>query len=190
MQRAYKCLSRQEFTNGNYRLIPIRDEDKYVIMQWRNEQIDILRQKEPLTKEAQERYFKNIVDKLFEQQQPDQLLFSFLENDILIGYGGLVHIDWESRNGEVSFITKSKRNENKKLFIMDFGIFLEIILSVAFDFLKFIKVHTTFYDIKERETYKEVITKFNFIPDAKSKNHALVSEKFEKVFIYARFNKS
>ena len=51
--RQYKCLHINQFTEGNYTLVPIRDEDKYDILKWRNEQIDILRQQTPLTKEHQ-----------------------------------------------------------------------------------------------------------------------------------------
>jgi hypothetical protein len=103
--RNYRCLTQQEFAKGELKLVPIRDEDKYSIMKWRNEQIAILRQKSPLTKENQEKYFKEVVEKLFETDQPSQLLFSFLEKGNLIGYGGLVHIDWENKNAEISFLT-------------------------------------------------------------------------------------
>jgi hypothetical protein len=47
MQRVYKCLSQAEFINGSYKVISIRNSDRYDIMQWRNEQLEILRQKEP-----------------------------------------------------------------------------------------------------------------------------------------------
>ena len=104
MSRNYKCLSQNIFSHEKYALVPIRDEDKYTIMQWRNEQIDILRQKQPLTKERQEQYFAITVANLFTQEKPEQLLFSFLENGVLIGYGGLVHIDWESKNAEIYFL--------------------------------------------------------------------------------------
>ena len=189
MLRAYKCLSQQVFKNGNYRLIPIRDEDKYAIMQWRNEQIDILRQKAPITKEHQEQYFSKVVDRLFEQTQPEQLLFSFLENGVLIGYGGLVHIDWESKNGEISFITATKRNSEEKIFSQDFESYLKLIISVAFDHLNFLKVHTTFYDIPQRVRYKSIIERFNFVQEAELKSHLLINGKMSNVFIYSLINK-
>ena len=84
-------------------------------MKWRNEQIYHLRQSELLTEESQERYFQDIVSKLFNQKEPDQLLFSFLKNDKIIGYGGLVHINWTDRNAEISFIMDT--NEEKNIFI-------------------------------------------------------------------------
>lgn len=187
MYRTYQCLSQLEFANGDYKLVPIRDEDKYSIMKWRNEQIDILRQKEPLTKEKQEWYFSNVVDKLFEDEQPGQLLFSFLENDILIGYGGLVYIDWESRNAEISFLSAMDRNGNENLFFYDFKNYLKILLSIAFDNLNFIKVHTTFYEIKERNLYKKVIEEFKFIQEAELKQHILIKGKLEDILIYSRY---
>jgi hypothetical protein len=190
MNRRYKCLPLLEFTDGNYQLIPIRDEDKYTIMRWRNEQIDILRQKELLTKEKQEWYFKNIVNKLFEEEKPNQLLFSFFENGTLIGYGGLVHIDWESKNAEISFITATERNKDETLFRADFNNYLNIFLPIAFDLLKFIKVHTTFYDISERRVYKTIVEEFKFIREGNLKNHILIGGKVENQLIYSCFSKS
>ncbi|OFY63628.1 MAG: hypothetical protein A3H98_01030 [Bacteroidetes bacterium RIFCSPLOWO2_02_FULL_36_8] len=190
MHKTYKCLSQQEFMHGKYKLIAIRNEDKYAIMKWRNEQIDILRQKELLTKEKQNFYFRNVVDKLFDQEKPDQLLFSFLENDRLIGYGGLVHIDWESRNAEISFLTATERNADDKLFSKDFSNYLHIILSISFYYLKFIKVHTTFYEISQRHLYKSIVKEFNFIREAKLKNHILINGKITNVLIYSCFGKN
>ena len=106
--RTYKCLNQQVFEAKQYKLVPLRDEDKYDIMQWRNEQIYHLRQNKPLTKEAQENYFQTVVSSLFEQEQPNQILFSYLENDVCIGYGGLVHINWIDKHAEISFIINTQ----------------------------------------------------------------------------------
>src|SRR5687767_2986917 len=130
--RNYQMLSQQNFGAGGFELVPIRDEDKFQIMQWRNEQIDILRQKRPLTREEQERYFVDVIEKLFTSEHPEQLLFSVLENKILIGYGGLVHIDWDSGNAEISFITATERNVRSDQFIQDWKCFLELVKTIAF----------------------------------------------------------
>ena len=74
----YKALMKQIFTLGNFSLVPIRIEDRYDIMKWRNEQIYHLRQSKPLNVENQDAYFKNVISKLFDVEQPDQILFSFL----------------------------------------------------------------------------------------------------------------
>ena len=53
----YRVLNQQIVTDGEYSLVPIRYEDRWRIMQWRNEQIYHLRQAKPLTEEQQEYYF-------------------------------------------------------------------------------------------------------------------------------------
>ena len=81
----YKCLKQQEYTLGNYSIVPLRYEDRFSIMKWRNEQIYHLRQARPLTEEDQQRYFDNVVAKLFDQSKPDQILFSYLEKGVWRG---------------------------------------------------------------------------------------------------------
>ena len=183
--RAYKCVHKSEFKSGNYKLIPIRDEDKYAIMRWRNEQINVLRQKQPLTKEQQENYFATIIADLFKQEKPGQLLFSFLENDILIGYGGLVHIDWESRNAEISFLTETKRNIDKNQFLSDWCNYLQILKYMVREHLKFIKIYTYSYDL--RPLVYDALLKEGFVQEARLKNHVIVDNKLYDVVICSYF---
>lgn len=170
MARLYEKLNFAELKNQSYKIVPIRDEDKYAIMKWRNDQIDILRQNTLLTINQQETYFKNVVDKLFIQEQPEQLLFSFLENDKLIGYGGLVHIDWENKIAEISFLTETSRNKNRDVFISDWVNYLSLIKQVADAYLNFNYIFTYAYDIRpdlyialERTGFKETQRIENFI---------------------------
>lgn len=185
--RNYKCLTKNTFKSGAYSLIPLRDEDKYAIMQWRNQQLDILRQKQLLTEEQQEKYFASVVNELFNQEKPQQLLFSFLKDDILIGYGGLVHIDWESKNGEISFLTETKRNSDKTQFLTDFSVYLEILKEIANSQLNFIKIYTYAYDI--RPYLYDVLLKNNFLEEARLKNHIIVNHKNYDVLIHSFFLK-
>ena len=183
MQRVYKCLPYPEFTNGNFKLVPIRDEDKYSIMQWRNEQIDILRQQDTLTKEKQDAYFKNVVDQLFVQEKPSQLLFSFLENGVLVGYGGLVHINWEHRNAEISFLTATARNQSQ--FESDWKNYLTILKQLTSLHLNFIKIYTYAYDI--RPHLYPVLIESNFVEEARLKSHAVINQKNYDVLIHSCF---
>lgn len=183
--RKYKCLSNIEWSSKGYKLVPIRTEDKYEILNWRNSQIEILRQKEEVSKEQQDIYFANVVDKLFEEKFPKQLLFSFLHNGILIGYGGLVHIDWESKNAEVSFLLYNNNDFQSK-----FSEFMRIIFVISFEELKLIKIHTTVYNIEARKRYIEVIENLNFVKEAILKNHIFIENKYYDVLIYSYFNKT
>ena len=138
--RAYKILSSQEFKRGEFRIIPIRHEDRYEIMKWRNEQIYHLRQPEPLTREIQDRYFEDVVAELFHQEQPNQVLFSFLQNDECVGYGGLVHINYIDLNAELSFVIKTELQEqNFETFWIEY---LHLIKQPAFKELNLRKIYT------------------------------------------------
>lgn len=146
--REYKCLNKNIFSAQGYKLVPIRDEDKFKIMDWRNEQIDILRQSTPLSKEQQENYFKNTVDPLFDQEKPGQILWSFLLEDKLIGYGGLVHINWGNKTAEISFLSETSRSKNRETFVADWFNYLTILKEIAAQELRFNKIFTYAYDTR------------------------------------------
>lgn len=183
--RRYKCLQQAEFTDGDYSLTTIRDEDKYDIMRWRNEQIDILRQKNPLTKEEQENYFRTVVDKLFEKDRPEQLLFSFLEKGKLVGYGGLVHIDWTSGNGEISFISETKRNSSPQQFKSDWSTYLTLLKQMTQTQLQFFKIYTYAYDI--RPVLVEMLLENGFREEARLQRHVSIGGILRDVLIHSYF---
>ena len=56
-----------------------------------------LRQEVKLTKKMQELYFDEVITPSFDNKYLNQILFSVLENQKCIGYGGLVHIDWKNQ---------------------------------------------------------------------------------------------
>ena len=115
-------------------------------MTWRNEQIYHLRQPTPLTPELQEIYFNQIVAPLFEQDQPNQILFSYLKNDKCIGYGGLVHINWIERTAEVSFIMETSLERDE--FDLHWSTYLYLLKKIAFEELKLRSLHTYAYDLR------------------------------------------
>ena len=64
----YKCLTKNEYSDGVLKIVPIRYEDRLDIMKWRNEQMYHLRQDKPLTKKSQEDYFNLTVASLFNHE--------------------------------------------------------------------------------------------------------------------------
>ena len=92
-------------------------------MNWRNQQIDALRQKDYLTEKDQLDYFHQVVQPQYSKSNPDPLLMGFTKEDELIGYGGLVHIDWNNRRAEVSFLLESKRAKNLSLYKKELQVF-------------------------------------------------------------------
>ena len=181
---SYKVLNKQTYNLGSFLLVPIRFEDRLEIMNWRNEQIYHLRQNTPLTKENQDLYFENVVTKLFEQEKPNQILFSFLENGICIGYGGLVHINWIDKNAEISFIMNTILEKNR--FHEIWAAYLKLIEKVAFEELKLHKIFTYAFDI--RPHLYEVLLHANYIEEVRLKEHCFFNSKFIDVLIHSKIN--
>jgi RimJ/RimL family protein N-acetyltransferase len=179
---SYKVLSKQTFTEGDFSIVPIRFEDRLDIMKWRNEQIYHLRQAKPLTEENQNAYFEQVVSKLFDQEQPNQLLFSFLKKDTCIGYGGLVHINWVDKHAEISFIMDTELEENH--FHEYWSIYLKLIEQVAFKDLLFHKLFVYAFDL--RPHLYDVLVKNNYFLDAKLKEHCFFNGKFIDVVIHSK----
>lgn len=184
LSRAYKSLKNQKFQLGIYQLVPIRDEDKYLILKWRNEQLYHLRQAKPLSTEDQEIYFKYTISNLFEQEKPNQILFSYLENGICIGYGGLVHINWIDRHAEISFIINTELE--KTFFEFHWITYLSLIEQVAFNEMKMHKIFTFAFDL--RPHLFQAVGKAGFQKEAVLKEHCCFEGKFIDAIIHTKFN--
>ena len=113
-------------------LRPIHADDIEAIRQWRNAQLEVLRQSKPITREEQERYFATHVWKSMMSAHPPQILVSCFEGNRHIGYGGLVHIAWEHKRAEVSFLLDPHRAADPSLYRRDFSTFLRLIGELAF----------------------------------------------------------
>lgn len=184
-KRNYNCLNTQSYEAPPYSLVPVRDEDKYIIMQMRNDQIYHLRQSVPLTKVAQELYFAETVTSLFEEEKPNQILFSFLKNGECIGYGGLVHINRIDRNAEISFIIKPELEND--YFYLCWKNFLGMLEKVAFTDLQLHKIFTYAFDIRPK--LYEVLEESNFIREAVLKEHCFFKDKFIDVVIHCKIKR-
>ena len=178
----YKVLNKQEFSNGNFSIVPIRMEDRYVIMQWRNDQIYHLRQNTRLTEEDQDRYFNTVVAGLFNQEQPNQILFSYLEGGECIGYGGFVHINWIDMNAEISFIMDTNLELNS--FNAHWTSFLSLIEKVACVELNIHKIYVFAFDLRPH-LYK-VLETCNYFKDAVLKEHCFVDGSFKDVVVHSK----
>jgi RimJ/RimL family protein N-acetyltransferase len=116
-------------------------------MEWRNEQMFHLRQNKKLSRSDQKHYFQNVVRPLYSQEKPEQILFSLLEEDTCIGYGGLVHLDWKKLEAEVSFLMNTGLESNR--FEELWSNFLKMLNVVAFDQLALARIFTYAYDLRE-----------------------------------------
>ena len=109
---------------------PIHWHDRESIRQWRNGQLDVLRQDQPLTEEQQDTYFRDVILPQFDMEKPPQILLAFLQDGELIGYGGFVHISWSDLRAEVSFLSNPDRCSRSE-WADDWRVFLGMIAVLA-----------------------------------------------------------
>jgi len=178
----YKFLQREFYELGDYKIIPLREEDIQLIRIWRNDQMDVLRQQKMLSKEEQIKYYNDIVKKSFQEIQPEIILFSYFFNGTCIGYGGLTNVDWIKKNAEISFLLDTKRTKNSDYYSKDFDAFLKIIIDLSFKELKFIRIFTETYDI--RPTHIHILEKNGFKLEKSLKQHIFINGSFVDSLIH------
>ncbi|SDL80987.1 Protein N-acetyltransferase, RimJ/RimL family [Salinimicrobium catena] len=180
----YRALKMQSISEGRYSIVPIRMEDRYEIMNWRNDQMYHLRQVKPLTRENQDTYFDTVISDLFEKKEPSQILFSYLEDDKCIGYGGLVHINWIDKNAEISFIMDTSLE--KEHFEFHWTNYLTLLEKVAWEDLNLHKIYTYAFDLRPR--LYVALEKAGFGLDSVLKEHCCFENKFIDVKIHSKLN--
>lgn len=173
---SYKCLSLDRYSLGIYTLLPVREEDIMLIKDWRNAQLDVLRQKQLLTEAMQYRYFETVVWPSFDLDKPSQLLFSFLREDVCIGYGGIVHICWEDRRAEVSFLLNPLRVVDSTVYRQDFLSFLNLLKEVAYKVLALNRLFTETFD--SRPFHISVLEEAGFRREGRMKQHVCINGIF------------
>ena len=157
---SYQILKGFCESSGKYGLSPIQMPDAEPIRKWRNEQISALRQSNPLSKADQATYFNSVIKPSFSAETPSQILLRFTYSDKLIGYGGLVHLNWSSLRGEVSFLLDTERTRNVNEYCKDLFIFLKLLKKCAFHKLCLNKIST--YSYSHRAYHVDAIEKAGF----------------------------
>lgn len=138
----YRVMPRPRLEDGVLSLRAVAPDDIESIRQWRNAQMDVLRQSAIITSEAQERYFAEYIwpDKLL--LQPRQILLAIERHGELIGYGGLVHISWEDQRAEISFLLAPLIESDSQLRATLFSRFLRLVQALAFEDLNLSRLWT------------------------------------------------
>ena len=180
---SYKALNKQVYNFEDFSIVTIRHKDMVKIMNWRNTQIIHLRQKIELTIEKQEEYYEKVIKNLFKDEQPNQLLFSFLEKDICIGYGGLVHMNWEDKRAEMSFLVNPVIASNIEAYEISFSSFIKLIKKVCFEEIKFNKLYTETYS--NRLKHIKILEKNEFVIEGILREHIIQKSKFQNSILHS-----
>lgn len=100
-----------------------------IIREWRNAQLNILRQQKPNTPEEQEEYWRKYANECA-TYRPKNYLYILNYDGRPIGYGGFVHIDWNLLEAEVSFLSDPARHDSET-YRQDFAWFLKEVSELA-----------------------------------------------------------
>jgi RimJ/RimL family protein N-acetyltransferase len=172
--KKYLSIKNQFLKKNDLEIVPIRYKDRMKIMQWRNDQTYHLRQNGLIAKKDQDNYFKNVIDSFFDDFKPQQILFSYLERDICIGYGGLVNINWLDKRAEMSFLLDTKLKKDKRDYQNYFSIFIELIKKIAFDEMNMNRIYTETYSFRSKHI--AILEANKFILEGSMKEHIYMKE--------------
>lgn len=142
----YACLRHPRCVRGPYWVETVQPGDIEAIRQWRNAQLDVLRQPAPISPAEQEAYFATQIWPTLGLARPANILLSFHERDRLIGYGGLVHIAWEHARAEISFLLDPEGPADA--YAGRFTTFLALMKTLAFDELGMERLFTETYALR------------------------------------------
>ena len=180
----YERLKSDIYRMGEYSIRSIKLEHMDAIRVWRNEQIDVLRQARPLTNADQQFYYHNTVLPSYSDPQTKLMLFSYFQNENLIGYGGLTNLDWINLRGEISFLLETSRSDKfeQEQYRYDFSIFLQLIKSVAFVELSLHRLFTETYEF--RKLHISVLEQNGFMFEGRMRQHVRINGRFVDSLIH------
>lgn len=174
MERSYLCLSRKTIVSGDCSLRVVQDSEIENIRCWRNEQMEILRQSAFITAEQQNQYYMTNIWPEMTTNYPKQILFSYFFKDIHIGYGGLVHIEWEHLRAEISFMLEPSLTKDLSVYRQLFSLFLVLIQEVSFDLLNLEKIFTETYAF--RDHHISILEANGFQQEGVMRNHVRIND--------------
>lgn len=179
----YNCLKCNSFVDGEFEIRPISINDIEQIRFWRNMQMDVLRQKRVITSSEQIVYFNDILLPLLTQEFPEQIIFSYFKSNILIGYGGLVHLSWEDKRAELSFLLDPEFVRLENLYEEYFLTFINFMKEVSFKELDFHKLFTETYS--HRSFHISILEKAGFEMEGILRDHIIIEKKYFNSLIHS-----
>ena len=160
-----------------YKLRTIENNDLEAIRKMRNTQTKILRQVKPISYNEQQEYFSKI------HKDNSQILFA-IEDEVeeMIGYCGLVNINYIYSTAEISFITiKSECNvEYSKIFLF----ILNSLSDFAFNSLGLNKIWTETYGF--RTNHISILEQFGMIKEGVLREHVFKDGERHNSIIHSK----
>ena len=152
--------------------------DLLKIKDWRNSQIDVLRQNKLLTDEDQKNYWDKI-----KNREKEKLFAIFNLENSLIGYGGFVHIKNHNKSAEVSFLLNTKIREGTSEYALLFEDFFKYLIDFGFKEFGLNRIFTETYDI--RPEIIRILEKVGFKLEGTLRENIIINSVFHNSLIHS-----
>lgn len=174
-QHDYRIMPRPRLHDADLSLRAVGPQDIEAIRQWRNSQMDVLRQSESITPEAQQRYFAEHVWPDKDALHPKQILLAIERDGNAVGYGGLVHISWHDLRAEISFLLAPLIENEPDSRTEPFSRFLRLVQELAFMDLNLSRLWTETH--AHRTAHIRTLESVGFRLEGRLRRHVTVDGK-------------
>ena len=171
----YIAMPHAYLSDGTLLVRAVQLADIEAIRQWRNAQMDVLRQTEPISQTEQNRYFAQYVWPEMIKSRPTQILVALESDGTLIGYGGLVNISWPNLRAEVSFLLSPQLEKDSVSLTDLFTRFLTLLKRLAFEDLRLRRLFTETY--AHRTRHIAILETAGFLCEGRLREHVLIDGK-------------
>lgn len=179
---AYSIMPTPSLEIGRYSIRAVEPSDIENIRCWRNTQIDSLRQSAPISEAQQISYFAREIWPDKATCTPRNILLMFLQDGKPIGYGGLVHIAWEHRRAEISFLLNPE-HERSDTEVRDlFMEWVKLMKLLAFKDLNLRRLYTETF--ATRSLYIPALEKSGFRHEGTLRQHVFINNVAVDSLIY------
>ncbi|MBF0216902.1 MAG: GNAT family N-acetyltransferase [Candidatus Omnitrophica bacterium] len=177
-----KKRTKKDLVIGGRYLEPLDKEDIWLIKDWRNSRMDVLRQNEPLTDEDQRKWLKKI------KSDKNQRLFMVLHGKgrgaaKKIGYCGIVHMDQYNKRGELSILFDPSRENDTFGYRDDFISTLGLLCAEGFKELGLHKLHAEIFEF--RGDVMSYFKEFGMISEGVLREHQFKRGRYYDSVIYS-----
>lgn len=172
---SYVCMPRPKLVAGAFSVRAVQPHHIEDIRRWRNAQMNVLRQSAVITPAQQQAYFAEQVWPELAAAQPSNILLVCQEGDETVGYGALVHIAWEHRRAEVSFLLKPSLAALENEYARYFATFLQLMKNLAFEDLGLDRLFTETY--ATRRHHISVLESAGFRREGALRHHVRIDDK-------------
>lgn len=184
MTRRYRHLPSLDLVHGAFALRCVEDDDIEPIRQWRNAQMEVLRQTEAISPEAQRAYFDRAIWPQMELEKPETILVTVLRDGEMIGYGGLVHCAWEHARAEISILFSPAIVAQDREYWGCLMAFLAMIEEIAFDRLRFNRLTLETYAI--RDFHIGVLEDAGYVLEGRLREHVWIAGEPADSLLHAK----